>query len=111
MPGRLAAAFVLLAYLSATAQIRPGGDVTAVEIPPDGKTAIFASMDGHVRFWDIKSRKQTREVLVHNGGVWGLGLSRDGKRFITADGGRSVRIWDTATLKELKSFTGSEKEV
>jgi RNA polymerase sigma factor (sigma-70 family) len=71
----------------------------AVAISPDGKTLVSCARDDTLRYWDVATGKELRQVN-HDGGVWRLAFSPDGT--VLATGGGNARFWDAATGKLLR---------
>jgi RNA polymerase sigma factor (sigma-70 family) len=77
---------------------------------PDGQTLVCGDWsDGRVRFLDLATRKETRQFLAQEGGIYNLALARDGKTLVTAGRDRSFRLWDLATGRQLHNFGGKQK--
>ncbi|OAI39685.1 hypothetical protein AYO40_05580 [Planctomycetaceae bacterium SCGC AG-212-D15] len=60
---------------------------------PGGK--LEGGFKGFLRFWDVKTGKERRQVSAHAGGVNCLALSPDGKSLATGGGDGLVIIWKT----------------
>jgi WD40 repeat protein len=71
----------------------------AVAMSSDGKTLVSCARDDTLRFWDVATGKELRQVN-HDGGVWRLAFSPDGT--VLATGGGNARFWDAATGKLLR---------
>jgi outer membrane protein assembly factor BamB len=76
------------------------GGARRVAFTPDGKQLVSGGFDGHVRVWDLATRKEVRAFKVESGTVYGLALSPDGRLVATA-GRDGLRLWEVATGKEL----------
>jgi WD40 repeat protein len=74
--------------------------VYAVGLSPDGKTAVSSARDATLRFWDVATGKELRQ-LRHDGGVWRLAFAPDG--LLLATGGWNVQIWDASNGKQLRN--------
>jgi RNA polymerase sigma factor (sigma-70 family) len=72
---------------------------------PGGKVAVSAGSDGTLRFWDLRSARQVREVRLQGKARfgWAGAFSRDGRTLAAVDGER-VAFWDVDTGKEVKAL-------
>jgi WD40 repeat protein len=72
-----------------------------------GKTILTSGSDRVLRFWDIGTGQQTREVKLQGTAGPGrvLTLSPDGKTLVAHDQGMLV-FWDVESGKEIKSLPG-----
>jgi WD40 repeat protein len=68
-------------------------------VAPDGKTLVLRGADGHLRLWDVGTRKE-RGMLKHKegAGIY-VQFSPDSQVVATATyaGGDTLRFWDVAT--------------
>jgi WD40 repeat protein len=85
--------------------------VFGVAFTPDGRGLISAGLDGMVRVWDVKTRREVRKWRGHEGGVLALSLSGDGKTLATGGRDSVVRLWDVASGKERQKLTGLRGDV
>ena len=83
-------------------------NVRSLAFTPDGKTLVSASLDRTIRFWDLVSRKQIRQI---DGWVDKIALSPDGKLLSSCHGSDVVRLWDPARGKLIREFTTGAGEV
>ena len=77
------------------------GEVTALLLTPDGRTAISASVDWSIRFWDLQTGKETRTLRKHCGTINALALSSDGGTLLSSSTDGTVRTWDVTKGKEV----------
>jgi WD40 repeat protein len=78
---------------------KAGGQVLAVAISPDGRSALTGSADRTARLWDLASGQPKGLPLIHDGSVPAVAFSRDGRTALTGSGDRTARLWDLATGK------------
>jgi WD40 repeat protein len=90
---------------------RSQNEVTAVVFTPDGKTLIWASLDGYLYYWDVARNRERLRVEAHKDGVYGLALSAEGKVLASAGADGLVRVWDVARIKEVRRLEGHAKAV
>ncbi|MBI3861063.1 MAG: hypothetical protein HY290_04125, partial [Planctomycetia bacterium] len=104
--------------------IRAGnGEIVAVALSPDGKTAVsaheppevtrarlgegqFQHIPVAIKIWDADSGNERAALNGHPGGVYRLVFSHDGKRLVSAGAG-GVRFWDVAEGTELPGYEQS----
>lgn len=75
----------------------PQGRITAAGLSPDGALLVTGSDTGTVRYWDVASRQQMRELHGHTGLVTDVEFSPAGDRVVTVSHDRSGRVWDVRT--------------
>ncbi|MEG4414992.1 hypothetical protein Q5692_29830, partial [Microcoleus sp. C2C3] len=85
--------------------------VNAVDLAPDGKTAISASSDSTLKIWDTETGRELKTLTGHSDSVTAVALAPDGKTAISASEDRTLKIWDTETGSELKTLTGHSNRV
>jgi WD40 repeat protein len=81
------------------------GDVTSIDMNPDGKTIVTAGSDHTVRLWNLDG-KELLQFKGHQEDVYFAKFSPDGKIIITA-GYDNIRLW-TMDGKELAQLKGSK---
>ena len=86
------------------------GEVTAVAIAPDGKTAISASWKT-LKIWDTETGTELRTLTNHTDWVYAVAIAPDGKTAISASRDNTLKIWDIDSGRELKTLTGHTREV
>ncbi len=81
-----------------------GERVNGVAITSDGKQALSASWDGHLRHWNLATGELIKEMHGHQAGINSVAVSSDGKRAITGGRDQSMILWDLENAKEVRSF-------
>src|SRR5262249_32461048 len=71
-----------------------GGEVPAVALSGDGRTAASGAEDGTVRLWDVTTGECARILRGHEGGVTAVALSGDGRTAASGSVDGTVRLWD-----------------
>ncbi len=97
--------------------------VWSMAFSSDGKRIVSGSDDKTIRFWDVATGQQVRQI-THDKGVGKIAWSPDGKLLASIDetkdvhqGGASwhpdnrVHLWDTATGKEVRQLVMPAKEI
>ena len=72
---------------------------------------LSVSNDHTIRLWDLKSKREVKNVSTGNHDVYELKYRADGKQFATADAAHEIRLWDSSSLKELKRFRLHQESV
>ena len=85
--------------------------VTAVEISPDGKTAVSGSSDGTLKLWNLSSGKILHSLEGHRSIVTAMEISPDGKTAISGSRDRTLKLWDLSSGKVLHTLEGHSDEV
>ncbi|CAN5504983.1 hypothetical protein BH11PLA2_BH11PLA2_03940 [soil metagenome] len=82
--------------------------VTSVAFSPDSRVLASGHDDGHIRFWDVATRKSLGMIKAHKMAVSAVAFAPAGDRLATAGEDRVVKVWDADShklLNELKSHT------
>jgi WD40 repeat protein len=75
------------------------GDVTCVQVSPDGCWIASAGEDTTVRLWDLAAGKLLHTLRGHTSLVSSLAYSPDGRRLVSGSRDHTVRVWDLTRLK------------
>jgi len=77
--------------------------IRALAVSPDGALLVGATeADTTVKVWDVRARRQARELFGHTADVTSTAFSRDGTLIATAGRDRTVRVWDTRRGLQLR---------
>ena len=79
--------------------------VEALAITPDGETMITGHHDGYLVFWDLKTRKITKELKVHSDQINTILFDPSGKQFVTSGEDSKVALIEYPSLKVIKTYT------
>jgi eukaryotic-like serine/threonine-protein kinase len=77
------------------------GEVVAVAVSADGKTALTGSWDKTARLWETATGKPIGPPLEHQGKVVAVALSTDGKTALTGSDDDTARLWETVSGKPI----------
>ncbi|KIJ14345.1 hypothetical protein PAXINDRAFT_50616, partial [Paxillus involutus ATCC 200175] len=77
---------------------------------PGGKRVVSCSGDKTVRMWDVEKGEQEGTSMVHEGGVYGLAVTKDGKRILSGGGDR-ITIWDVETHERIEEWAGHTTKI
>ncbi len=70
------------------------GDVTMMEVSPDGSFLVSAAKDQNLRIWDNKSYQEKHVLNGHDDWIRSIVISPDGKKIFSASDDWTARIWD-----------------
>lgn len=88
-----------------------GGPVKSVAISPDGRSAMTASFDYTVGFWDLAESRLVGWLDDHEAAVNAVAFLPDGKRALTAGDDFVLRLWDLETQKVLRQMEGHQGKI
>jgi WD40 repeat protein len=77
----------------------------SVAFAPDGKTIATGSADGSASIWDAVTGSLKRDLIGHEGPVYGVAIAGDGKT-ATASADGTARIWNIASGECIASLDG-----
>ncbi|HVU88540.1 MAG TPA: protein kinase [Pirellulales bacterium] len=77
--------------------------VTAMTTSWEGRFAITACADKHIRLWNLDGPRVVRDIDAGNCAISSVALSADGRRVLTACADNKVRLWDLASGMEVKN--------
>jgi WD40 repeat protein len=70
------------------------GELTAVDLSPDGSTLAVRTVDGALRLWDFRTRAARTPPIRAHQGKGDVAFSPDGRLAATSGEDGSVRLWD-----------------
>jgi WD40 repeat protein len=85
--------------------------VLGLALLPDGQTLISAGWDADLRFWDLRTRRETDRLNPREGRFSGLALSPDGRRLAAGASDGRITIWDAASHQEVATLEGHKEAV
>jgi len=85
------------------------GWVRGLAMLTNGQTLVSAGPD--IRFWDVRTRRETDKLNPRTGEYNCLALSSDGRRFATGAGDGLISIWDVASHQEVATLEGHKEQV
>ena len=87
------------------------GDVTALALSADGKSAALGLADGKIQRFDLATGMPAGELVGHTAAVTGLAFTADGAQLISGSRDKTFRQWNLADGQELsQSATPSSIE-
>jgi RNA polymerase sigma factor (sigma-70 family) len=91
---------------------RHTGAVNAVAFATDGKLAVSAGPNGHIRLWDAQARRH-KHTIPAGSAVLAVALSKDGKRLACGTSAGGVIVWalDGPQPRRLLGFSVSNTPV
>jgi WD40 repeat protein len=75
----------------------------------NGQTLISAGPD--IRFWDVRTRRETNKLSPRAGGQGCIALSRDGRRIAAGASDGRITILDVASHQEVATLEGHKESV
>jgi len=78
-------------------QLGHNSTVYSVAFSPDGKLAVWGSMDNNLKLWSAESGREIRTLRGHGSYIQHVAFSPDGKRLVSSSQDASIRLWDVET--------------
>jgi WD40 repeat protein/uncharacterized membrane protein YkvA (DUF1232 family) len=93
--------------------VRPGRQVSAVALAPDGRTVAATTTDGDVRFADLRDRRPLGPLQrADDDAAWSLAFSGDGRWLATAGFPLpALHLWDVRHRRIVSTFEPSGSAV
>ena len=73
-----------------------GSPLTAVDVRPDGRSAVTVHDDATARFWDPRTGRATGSILEHPDNLVGAGFGSDGRSALTVTSAGQAVLWELA---------------
>ena len=86
-------------------QVNEGGEVSAVDLNPDGSRLLASSWDSQATIWSVATGRRLVNLIGDTRGLAGAAFSPDGSMAATSSLDRTVRIWDSRTGQVLRVLT------
>jgi WD40 repeat protein len=86
-------------------QVNEGGQISAVDLTPDGSRLLVSSWDSRATIWSVATGRRLVNLIGHTRGLEGAAFSPDGSLVATSSLDRTVRIWDARTGQVLRLLT------
>src|SRR5262249_46970844 len=91
--------------------------IVSVAFAPDGQAALFGSLDGTLRLWNVTgsaggllrrwlARGELRRFVGHTQSVTSVRFDPSGRWAVSGSMDKTVRVWDVATGANLHVLTG-----
>lgn len=77
-------------------------------ITPDNRYAVTSSVDGTLKWWDLKKGTAIKQESLSTGvNIWELKMAPDGEHFVsTVSGDKGIRLWQFSTGNEYPLLEG-----
>jgi WD40 repeat protein len=85
------------------------GWVGGLAMSTNGQTLISVGPD--IRFWDVRTRRETNKLSSRASGERSIALSRDGRRLAAGACDGRITIWDVASRQEVATLDGHKYDV
>ena len=85
--------------------VNQGGEVSAVDLSPDGSRLLVSSWDSRATIWSVATGRRLVNLIGDTRGLEGAAFSPDGSLVATSSLDRTVRIWDARTGQALRVLT------
>jgi WD40 repeat protein len=85
------------------------GELNAVAVTPDGRSAISASADSTLKVWDLKSGQAVRTLEGHTDWVFSVAVTPEGHAVVSVSPDKTLKVWDLNTgiaVRTLEGHTG-----
>ncbi len=87
--------------------------ITSVIFTPDGRHVVSGSLDGTIRFWDVRAAKQI-QIIGGLHPVTSLAISSDGKTLACGMAAGAVRVWmlehgESLTYRDMRVLSQAER--
>jgi WD40 repeat protein len=86
-------------------QVHQGGEVSAVDLSPDGSRLLVSSWDSRATVWGVASGRPLVNLIGDTRGLQAAVFSPGGSLVATSSLDRTVRIWDSRTGQVLRVLT------
>jgi len=83
-------------------QVDQGGEVSAVDLSPNGSRLLVSSWDARATIWSVATGRPLVNLIGDTQGLEGAAFSPDGSLVATASLDDTVRIWNAHTGQELR---------
>jgi WD40 repeat protein len=83
-------------------QVNEGGEVSGVDLSPDGSRLLVGSWDARATIWSVNTGRQLVNLIGDTRGLQGAAFSPDGSLAATSSLDDTVRIWNARTGQMLR---------
>ena len=83
-------------------QVDEGGEISAVDLSPDGSRLLVSSWDSRATIWSVATGQQLVSLIGDTRGLEGAAFSPDGSVVATWSLDHTVRIWNARTAEVLR---------
>ena len=86
-----------------------GRAAPALDIAPDGKSALAADAQGTIFHFDLADGRVRREIATNGGPIWALSFARQSTFALSAGNDEAVKVWHLETGSRI-SFNDSDDD-
>jgi WD40 repeat protein len=83
-------------------QVDEGGEVSDVDLSPDGSRLLVSSWDSRATIWSVATGHRLVNLIGDTQGLFGAAFSPNGSLVATSSLDQTVRIWNAYTGQELR---------
>jgi WD40 repeat protein len=83
-------------------QVDQGGEVSGVDLSPDGSKLLASSWDSRATIWNVATGRRLVNLIGDTQGLFGAAFSPDGSLVATSSLDHTVRIWNAHTGQVLR---------
>lgn len=86
-------------------QVNEQGEVSGVDLSPDGSRLLVSSWDSRATVWDVGTGHRLVNLIGDTRGIEGAAFSPDGTIVATSSLDHTVRLWDARTGQVVRTLT------
>jgi WD40 repeat protein len=88
-------------------EVKQGGQVSDVDLSPDGSRLLVSSWDSRATIWSVSSGHPLEQLIGHTRGLNGASFAAGGSEVVTTALDDTARVWNAYTGQQLRvlSFT------
>ena len=75
-------------------------------ISPDGETLVSGNADKTIRFWQLNSGQEIRQLTGYTKPVNYFAINSDWDKLVTGSGDRIIQVWNLVTQEKIKTLSG-----
>ena len=93
-------------------QVAEGGEVSNVDLNPDGSRLLVSSWDSRATIWDVATGRPLVNLIGHTRGISNAAFNPSGSLVLTTGLDHTIRVWNAHTGQQLRvlTFTDNQEE-